>query len=137
VDAQSDAAQRKLMRIEFDTCNMPVGHFVSAGKGWQEYRQGKADGERFGLGGKDGWEGIGWDIIMPNDICDTMALNKVELLPWEVPAYWTKKQTELSADDTELRDRLAAASWNQIRLLYDTNDTLHMPANFETQQAEE
>ena len=74
---------------------------------------------------------------MPNDICDTMALNKVELLPWEVPAYWTKKQTELSADDTELRDRLAAASWNQIRLLYDTNDTLHMPANFETQQAEE
>jgi len=64
----------------------------------------------FGLGGKDGWNGIGWGMIMPNVVCDTMALNKDELLPWDVPPHWTKEQTEMSTDDMELIGKLAAAS---------------------------
>jgi len=133
VDAQIDAAQRELMRIDFDTLDMPAGHFISAGEGWQRYRQGKADVASFGLGGKEGWNAIGWGMLMPNVVCDTMALNKDELLPWDVPPYWAKKQSEMSSDDMELIDTLATASWDQSRSLYSANEMLHMPVDFEKQ----
>lgn len=136
VDAQIDSAQRKLMGIAFDTLDMPAGHFVPAGEGWQLFRQGKVSAEVFGLGGKTGWNGIGWGMVMPNVVCDTMALNKDELLPWDEPPYWAKKQAEMSAGDMDLIDKLSSASWNEIRSLYGANDTLHMPADFEKQKAE-
>jgi len=134
VDAQIDAAQRKLMQIDFDTLDMPQGRFVVAGEGWQRYRQGEVGEEAFGLGGRDGWNAMGWRMVMPNVVCDTMALNKDELLPWDVPPYWSKEQAGMSAADTELIDRLAAAHWSESRSLYDSHPALHMPKDFEKQK---
>ncbi len=73
---------------------------------------------------------------MPNVVCDTMALNKDELLPWDVPPHWTKKEAEMSSDDIELIDRLAAAQWNEIRSLYGGRSTLQMPRDFDKRKQE-
>jgi len=131
VDAQIDAAQRKLMGIDFNTLDMPPGQFISAGEGWERYRQGKVNIESFGLGGKGGWNGIGWGMVMPNVVCDAMALNKDEFLPWDIPPYWTKRQDEMSAEDMDLIEKLATAPWSQSRSFYTAHRTLHMPADFE------
>lgn len=138
VDAQLDGKQKDLMRISFDTTDMPEGEFVTAGEGWRRYRNGTVPVEAFGLGGKDGWNGIGWGMVMSNVTCDFMALNKDELLPWDVPPYWSnKKQSEMSLDDMGLLDDLAVcntdlgAKWSQLRELYRDRDVLHMPKGFD------
>jgi hypothetical protein len=131
VDTQLDAAQRKLMKIDFDPLDLPAGRFVPAGEGWLRYRQGKVPVGDFGLGGKDGWNGVGWGMVMPNVVCDAMALNKEELLPWDVPPYWEKPQAELSADDLALLDQLGAASWSQCRALFEAHATLRMSLAFD------
>ena len=107
---------------------------MTAGEGWQRYRQGKVPIDSFGNGGKDGWNGIGWGMVMPNVICDAMALNKDELLPWDIPPYWTKKEADMSADDTKLIDSLAAAEWRESRSLYSNHPILHMPSDVEKKQ---
>lgn len=135
VDAQIDDKQRQVMRLDFNTLDIH-GDFVTAGDGWQRYRQGKVPIDYFGLGGKDGWNGMGWSMVMPNVVCDTMALNKDELLPWDVPPHWTKKEAEMTPDDIELIDRLAAAQWNDIRSLYGDHSTLQMPKDFDNRKQE-
>ena len=137
VDAQIDDKQKKLMRIDFDTLDMPTGKFVTAGEGWQRYRDGKVDIKSFGLGGKDGWNGLGWEMVLPNVACDAMALNKEELLPWDYNPYWKKKQEEMSTSDFEIIDKAALLGcqinnrWMEMQKFFDTHPALHMPKDFE------
>lgn len=147
VDAQIDDRQREFMHINFNTLNMPEGKFVNAGEGWKRYRDGKANLKDFGLGGKDGWNGIGWDMVMQNVTCDAMALNKKELLPWDVNPYWQKKREEMSELDMETIEKTALLcrqvnnSWTEMREFYENHPVLHMPEDFEkkeqTQTAEQ
>jgi hypothetical protein len=136
VDAQIDDPQRKLMRIDFNTLDMPKGKYVTAGEGWRLYRGGKVPVENFGLGMKDGWAAIGWDMVMHNVICDTMALNKDEFLPWDFNPYWEKKQEEISADDMAVIDKAAALAadlenrWGEMREFYESRPNLHMPEGY-------
>ena len=142
VDAQIDAKQKELMRIDFNTLDMPTGKFVAAGEGWRRYRNGEVKLEAFGLGGKDGWNPIGWGMVMPNVTCDMMALNKMELLPWDVNPYWGKKEEAMTAEDMAIIDKAAALScqvdreWLQIRDFYESHPVLRMPEGFEEKEQE-
>jgi len=137
VDAQIDAQQKSLMRIDFDTLDMPKGKFVAAGEAWKGYRDGKVPLETFGVGGKDGWNAIGWQMVMENVTCDIMALNKMELLPWDVNPYWVKKEEEMTAGDITLIEKAASLSihvnthWSDMRKFYEGHQILRMPEGFQ------
>ena len=143
VDAQIDAQQKKLMGIDFNTLDMPKGKFVTAGEGWQRYQDGKVEVEAFGLGGKDGWNAIGWQMVMENVTCDIMAMNKMELLPWDVNPYWDKKKAEMTAKDIAIIEKAAAISsqvdsqWGQMREFYESHPILRMPKDFEAKEQNE
>src|SRR5690242_9864054 len=49
VDAQLDARQRELFKVQFDPLDVPRDQFVVAGLGWQWCRDGKTDPEAFGI----------------------------------------------------------------------------------------
>ncbi|UCH10105.1 MAG: transglutaminase domain-containing protein [Fidelibacterota bacterium] len=136
VDAQIDDIQRELMHISFDTLDMPQDKFVTAGEGWRGYREGKISVEDFGLGGKEGWNAMGWEMVMPNVTCDFMALNKMELLPWDVNPYWEKKQAEMTPEDITLIDQAGSLAcqvdnrWAEMRKFWEDHPALRMPEDF-------
>jgi len=143
VDAQIDDKQRKLFKIDFDTLDMPKGQFVVAGKGFQRYRAGEAPAEDFGVYGDSGWVAIGWDMAMPNVTCDMLALNKVELLPWDVPPFGKKTEDEMSPENTALIEHAAQLTvnvnthWPDMRTFYEQHLTFHMPEGFEEKEQAE
>lgn len=140
VDAQIDNKQKELMHIDFNTIDMPEGRFVSAGEGWQRYRDCAVEIKVFGLGGRDGWNALGWNMVMPNVTCDAMALNKTELLPWDVNPYWQKKEEQMSAADMATIETAAILCrqvdnrWAEMREFYENHRVLQMPEDFEKRE---
>ncbi len=140
VDAQIDDKQKKLMGIDFDTLDIPAGKFVVAGEGWQRYRDGRVDVAAFGLGGRDGWNAMGWAMVMPNVTCDIMALNRMELLPWDANPYWSKNKEGMTEEDMAVIDKAAALSvqvdtrWPEMRDFYETHPLLRVPDDFENKE---
>jgi hypothetical protein len=76
-------------------------------------------------------------MAIGNVTCDVMALNKTELLPWDVNSYWTKKKEEISASDVRIIDETAAlcreadGRWEHLRSFYEKHQILRMPADIE------
>lgn len=140
IDAQIDTKQKALMRIDFNTLDMPEGRFISAGEGWRRYSDGTVKLDAFGLGGRDGWNALGWDMVMPNVTTDLMALNKTELLPWDVNPHWRKTKQQMSTADMEtiekaaLLSRQVDASWAEMRRFYQKHPALRMPEGFDTKE---
>ncbi len=100
VDPQLDELQQQALGIAFDPLDMPPGQFIPAGQAWQMCRAGKADPDRFGILDYKGW----W-FIWGNVVRDFLALNKVEILPWD--GGWGKLTHPLDAplpDEDELYD---------------------------------
>ncbi|MBN1919545.1 MAG: transglutaminase domain-containing protein [Verrucomicrobia bacterium] len=136
VDAQIDAKQREFFRIDFDTLDMPKGRFVVAADGWRLFRDGKVPPENFGVGGGDGWNAMGWGMAMANVTCDMLALNKVELLPWDTPPFAEKTEDEMSPEDMALIEEAAELTmdidtrWPEMRQFYERRAAFHMPEGF-------
>jgi hypothetical protein len=78
VDAQLDPLQRERLKIDFDPLDVPRDRFVTGGAAWRACRSGDADPERFGIFDMHGLWFVRGDLVR-----DFMALNKVELLPWD------------------------------------------------------
>lgn len=78
-DAQVDDLQRQLFRLPFDPIDLPVGRFLAGGEAWLACQEGREDGDAFGI--LDEW---GQWFIRGNIARDLAALNKVELLPWDL-----------------------------------------------------
>jgi len=137
VDAQIDAKQRELMKIDFDTLDMPKGRFVVAGEGWRRFRDGDVAPENFGVGGDGGWNAMGWTMAMENVTCDLLVLNKVELLPWDTPPFAQKTEDEMSPEDFAVIEQAAELTtnvntrWADMRELYENHPAFHMPEGFE------
>jgi hypothetical protein len=105
VDAQLDATQRAAFKPDFDTLDVPHDRFILAGDAWQMCRAGKADPNLFGLSFLKE-QGMWW--IAGNLIRDLAALNRMEMLPWDVWGIMPKPTDEISDETTKLLDRLAA-----------------------------
>jgi hypothetical protein len=102
VDAQLDALQREVLSITFDPLDVPREQFLTGGQAWQMCRQGKAHPASFGI-----FDMSGWAFVRGNLIRDFMALNKVELLPWDAWGYMTETDDEAATWDLTTMDELA------------------------------
>lgn len=81
VDAQLDATWRTMLDYRGDPLAVTASEFVTAGAAWQAWRRGDLDASRCGLSAVDE-HGFHW--IAGNLRLDFAALNKVEMLPWDV-----------------------------------------------------
>lgn len=131
VDGQLDALQQETLGITFDTLEMPPGQFVLGGQAWQMCRRGEANPDDFGI-----FDMYGWDFVKNNLLLDVRALNKVELLPWDVCGLATVPMTDLSPEQIALLDRAAELSlggnetFAELRALHDENNGFDVPAEW-------
>lgn len=78
VDAQLDALQYEALKIQFNPLDVPHDQFITGGKAWQMCRTGNEDPGNFGIFDMCGMWFIWGDVVR-----DFLALNKVEILPWD------------------------------------------------------
>ena len=132
VDAQMDAAQQKAFRLDFDPLDVPRDRFIIAGDAWQMCRSGRADPNRFGLSMVPHLHGL-W-FVAGNVIRDLAALNRMEMLPWDVWGMMSLEDAGLSEEKRALLDRIAAltlacdARFAEVREIYESDIRLRVPA---------
>lgn len=78
VDPQIDAFQAETLSVDFDPTDLPPGRFVTGGEAWRLCRSGQADPGQFGI-----FHLRGLDFIRGNVVRDFLALNRIEVLPWD------------------------------------------------------
>ncbi|HLK88027.1 MAG TPA: transglutaminase domain-containing protein [Candidatus Binataceae bacterium] len=131
VDAQIDAVQRNLFHPDFDPLDVPRDRFIGAGDAWLRCRNAGANAELFGLSFVPNLRGM-W-FIAGNVVRDVAALNRRELLPWDVWGMMPGERDRLSGDDEALLDRAAALTasddraFAQVRAIYQ-DERLCVPA---------
>lgn len=103
-DPQIDVVQREVFGIGFDPMNVPRDQFLAGGQAWDLYRQGEADPGRFGLS-LEKQAGTWW--IAGNVLRDVAALNKAEMLPWDVWGAMPAHGQPVEDENLALLDRLA------------------------------
>ena len=79
VDPQLDALQCEALSVDFAPLDLPEGKFVTGGQAWLLCQTKAADPQHFGI-----FDMHGLGFIKGNVIRDFLALNKIELLPWDV-----------------------------------------------------
>lgn len=132
VDAQLDAFQRDQLQIRFDPLDVPDDQFLTGGRAWLMCRAGQADPEQFGIADMHGMWFIRGDLLR-----DFLALNKIETLPWDGWGLIYKDEKEITNEDRGFLDHVAAltkagdAQFAQIRSLYESDERLRMPANWQ------
>ncbi len=104
VDAQLDEVQRKTFKSSFDPHDVPRDSFILAGEAWRQCRNGQADPSLFGLSMMNE-EGLWW--IAQNLIRDLAALNRMEMLPWDVWGAMPKPTSEITDSEIDLFDRVS------------------------------
>ena len=130
VDAQMDALQRGVLHLPFDPLGVPRDQFITGGHAWAMCRAGQADPEAFGIHDMHGL----W-FIRGNLVRDVAALNKMELLPWDVwgLAYLEGGDDALTGEDLTALDEMAAlsggdaAKFARIRTLYESDGRWRVP----------
>jgi hypothetical protein len=129
VDAQLDPFQQQQLKIDFDPLDVPGDRFILAGKAWQMCRTGAQDPAKFGI-----FDMHGMGFIRGNLVRDALALNKVEILPWDGGwGYMIQRDEDMEYD---LFDRLALLTqagddgWSELRAVYKTDPKLHAPESY-------
>ena len=129
VDAQLDDAWIGAIGFGGDPLDLRDDEFVTAGRAWTEWRSGTADAERYGLSAINE-HGVFW--IAGNLRLDVTALNKIEMLPWDVwGAHW--EPHEPIPDDLSLFDTMSALANDPdrnlpaLRDLSDRDPRVHIP----------
>ncbi len=129
VDSQLDEFQRGALHIRFDVNDLPAGAFVNGGQAWQLCRSGQANPDSFGIFDMHGLWFVRGDLVR-----DWLALNKVEILPWDHWGVMSKRDGEMTAQETALMDQIAAlctgpAGFAEMRALYESNPALQPPVD--------
>jgi hypothetical protein len=110
VDPQLDTLQCEALSIDFDPLNMPEGKFVTGGQAWMLCQSKAADPQHFGI-----FDMRGLDFIKGNVIRDFLALNKIELLPWDVFKLMDVSLSKMNATQKGFIHRLAQISSGEDR----------------------
>ncbi len=103
VDPQLDDFQRKSVNASWSPDDLPAGVFLSGGECWQGIRGQSIDPSMCGI--FDNW---GAWFVRSNVVRDLAALNKVELLPWDVWGFMNDWSSLDSPEDNAIVDDLAA-----------------------------
>jgi hypothetical protein len=131
VDAQLDQLQQNKLKIRFNPLDVPPYEFLTGGKAWLLCRAGQADAKKFGI--LDMW---GLWFIRGDLIRDFLALNRLEILPWDGVGLINKHDSQITESDITLLDHIAGltlqpdASFAEILDLYANNSELHVPAGW-------
>lgn len=132
VDAQLDATWRAALgRPEEGPVRVSAAEFVTGGHAWQAWRRGELDGDRCGLS-LIPEHGAFW--IASNLRLDFAALNKVEMLPWDLwglgwePSQGQEPTDEMLATFDEIAELTVDpdARFAELRTRYDRDDQLRM-----------
>jgi hypothetical protein len=107
VDAQLDELQQKVLKISFDPLDVPPYKFITGAKAWMLCRTGQADPEKFGIFDMKGLWFVRGDLVR-----DFLALNNIEILPWDVYGIIAKHDNQINESDFELLDRMAGLCLN-------------------------
>ena len=124
-DAQMDEHFHEMLGYDFDPLDLPAGEFLSGAEAWQRVRAGAGDPRRFGVDDMHGLWFVAGDLIR-----DLAALNKVELLPWDVWGAMPQPADELDSARLAFLDDVAqvvvAGALDKQRELY-RRDGLRVP----------
>jgi hypothetical protein len=98
-----------------------------AGKAWANCRGGEADPDTFGI-----FDMHGLWFVRGNLVRDIAALNKVELLPWDIWGLMDRQEKDRTAAEMELLDQIAAMTYDDvefesIRSVYRENKGFTVP----------
>ena len=108
VDAQLDELQCNVMKIPFDTLDVPRDQFIVGGKAWQMCRSGEQDPDKFGI-----FDMHGLGFVRGNLVRDVASLNKMELLPWDCWGVILNEQLD-NPDDLGALDEIAALTAEDV-----------------------
>jgi len=130
VDPQFDEVWRRESKIDHDILDVPRDRFLVASDAWTLCREGKADASKFGIfrGNMRGLWFIATDLIH-----DVAALNKVELLPWDVWGAAPKPNEKLDDGQIAYFDRLASLTavpdktYAELRDVYESDEGVRVP----------
>ncbi len=131
VDSQFDDVWRRKLNIKHDVLDVPRDQFLVAADAWDRCRAGGADASKFGIDFA-GLRGL-W-FIAGSLVRDVAALNKAEMLPWDVWGAQPRPGDSLGAEQIAFFDQLAAmtrapdASLSKLLEHYATDDRLRVPA---------
>jgi hypothetical protein len=118
----------------FDELPSDVGELcrIVQGLAWAQCRTGNADAAKFGIF-KGELRGL-W-FIAGNLVRDVAALNRVEMLPWDVWGAMPRPDEPLPNDRLGFFDRVAAltrapdTAEAELRALYEGDDRLRVPSH--------
>jgi hypothetical protein len=130
VDTQFDEVWRRKLAIDHDVLDVPRDRFLIAGDAWARCRAGAADPAKFGIfvGDLRGLWFIAGELVR-----DVAALNKMEMLPWEVWGAQPRPGATLDPKQLQFFDELAAltrvadTSFGELRSRYEDDDQLRVP----------
>ena len=128
IDPEITDIMKKSLNINFNSLDLPKKAFMSGAEAWKECRSGEENPNHFGVMGNE-WVG-GWDFVLCEMILDFLALNKIELLPWEENRLSEKSTTRLTNDEYILLDKASELviagdeSFKKMRIFYKSNKEL-------------
>lgn len=130
VDPQFDDVWQRQAKIHHDVLDVPRDRFLVAADAWSQCRGGKADPSKFGTanGNLRGLWFIATDLIH-----DVAALNKMEMLPWDVWGAMPKLNEPIEGDQLAFFDQLAEftrlpdRSIDDLRELYNSDNRVCVP----------
>ena len=126
VDAQLDELQCDVMKIPFDTLDVPRDQFIVGGKAWQMCRSGEQNPDKFGI-----FDMHGLGFVRGNLVRDVASLNKMELLPWDCWGVILSEQLD-NPDDLSMLDEVAELTagdvpdFDALRSRYESDPCLHV-----------
>jgi hypothetical protein len=130
IDVQFDETWREKLKIDHDILDVPRNRFLVAGNAWEQCRSGRADPEKFGI---EFVKLRGLWYIAGNVVREVAALNKVEMLPWDVWGAQPRPNEDLDNDQLALFDRIGAltgdpdSSLDDLRRLFEADAKLRVP----------
>lgn len=131
VDPQFDEVWRRELKIDHDIMDVPRDRFLIAGDAWAKCRAGEADPSKFGIF-KGDLRGL-W-FIAGNLVRDVAALNKVEMLPWDMWGAMPKPDETIPDDQLPFFDLLAGLTREpdensaELTSQYESDPRLRVPA---------
>jgi hypothetical protein len=131
VDPQFDEAWRKRLGIRHDVLDVPRTQFLIAADAWQLCRQGTFDPELFGISFA---ELYGLWFIAGSLVRDMAALNRMEMLPWDIWGVQPRRGQMLGTEQLSLFDELAHLTRDPDAMLvelqqrYEADDRVRVPS---------
>jgi Transglutaminase-like superfamily len=130
-DPQFDDVWCERLGIKHDVLDVPRTQFLVAADAWEQCRRGELDPDRFGISFA-GLHGL-W-YIAGSLVRDLAALNKMEMLPWDVWGAQPRSGQQLSEEQLAFYDELARltrdpdATFVELRRRYEADPHLHVPS---------